>query len=263
MKPLLTLVAAAALAMPVSAAPVLFYTGLDSLTALTSGPYVGMPNPNAGRLTLLLNHGDHFHAIGGYSYSGPAAASVVNPTSSNNRVPEPSSAEPPLPLSAGTGVYGGKLVNKSGPSEYSDIDFASTNELAGFAPDSPEQTLLNSSGGRWSSSVSGAVIALELLSITPGLNVGTATNMNIFSNGGSYPIGSGNDIDFTPVFWTDATAPLGPYSATMRLVDMRTSGALLPSGEFTFDFAAVPEPTTVALMGAGLIVIFAKARHRT
>jgi hypothetical protein len=112
MKPLLTFVAAAALAMPVSAAPVLFYTGLDSLTALTNGPYVGLPNPNAGRLTLLLNHGDHFHAIGAYSYSGSAAAPVVNSTSSNNRLPEPSSGEPPLPFSAGTGLYGGKLVIK-------------------------------------------------------------------------------------------------------------------------------------------------------
>ncbi|HYO82451.1 MAG TPA: all3515 family Zur-repressed PEP-CTERM protein, partial [Bryobacteraceae bacterium] len=263
MKSLLTLIAAAALAVPVSAVPVLLNAGVDSLTTLTSNAYAGMANPNAGRLTLLLSHGDHFHAIGAYSYSGPAAAPVVNPTSSNNRIPEPFSAEPPLPLSLGTGLYRGKLVNAPGASEYSDIDFGSIEELASFAPGSPEHTLLNSSAGRWSSSLSGAVIALELLSITPGLNVGTAANMDIFSSATYYAIGSGDNIDFRPVFWTEATAPLGRYSATMRLVDLRNSGALLPSGEFTFDFAAVPEPATMGLMGAGLAAVLAGARRRT
>ena len=262
MKPLLTLLAAAAFVLPVSAAPVLFYAGVDSLATLTSGAHAGMSNPNAERLTLLLNHGDHFHGIGAYSYSGPPEAPVVNPTSANNRVPEPSSAEPPLPLSPGGGLYDGKLVNHPGPSEYSDIDFASIDELAGFTPGSPEHTLLNSSGGRWSSSVSGAIIALELLSITPGLNVGTAATMDIFAGANPYVIGSGDNIDFTPVFWTDATAPYGNYSVTMRLVDLRTSGGLLPSGEFTYDFAAVPEPATTGLMGAALLVLLARARRR-
>lgn len=260
MKPLLTLVAAAALGLPVSAAPVLFYAGVDGLSTLISGDYAGMPNPNAGRLTMLLNHGDHFHGIGAYSYSGPVAAPVVNPTSGNNRIPEPSSAEAPLPLTAGAGSYSGKLVNKPGPSEYSHIDFGSIDELAGFTPGSPEDVLLNSSAGRWSSSISGAVIALELLSITPGLTVGTGTTLDIFSSGSPYVIGSGDNVDFTPVFWTDGAAALGSYSVTMRLVDLRASDGLAPSGEFSFDFAAVPEPANMALMCAGLVLIIAARR---
>ncbi len=65
-----------------------YCVGLDLRITFPSGTYAGQANPNAGRLTFLLDHGDHFHGIGTYSLSGPAGAPVTLPTSTNNRIPE-------------------------------------------------------------------------------------------------------------------------------------------------------------------------------
>src|SRR5690348_16557896 len=73
-----------------------FYIGYDSLAAVASGTYAGLSNPNVDRLTLLFDHGNHFHGIGAYSYSGSASAPVVLSTNANNRIPEISSREEPL-----------------------------------------------------------------------------------------------------------------------------------------------------------------------
>lgn len=255
---------------PSMAATVTFYTGVDSLGTLTSGDYTGLPNPNQGRLTMLLNHGDHFHGIGTYSYTGPADSSTVIPTSTNNRIPEISSAEDPLPLSPGTGLYAGALANHPGPSEYSDIAFNSMNQLDGFGAGAPETILFQSSAGRWNTSLTGSQIALELLSITPGLNVGTMLSTNIFAGPNStYLLGDGSGFEFVPVFWTDTGVLPGTYSVTMRLVDLQTSpSAALPSGEFSFDFAVaapVPEPGTALLTGMGLTAlgIFSRRLQRS
>jgi hypothetical protein len=216
---------------------------------------------------MLFNHGDHFHGIGAYSYSGPSGSPIIVPTNTNNRIPEISSGEAPLPLSPGTGLYAGALVNHAGASEYSDIVFNSINQLAGFGPADPETVLFNSSGGRWNSSIAGAQIAFELLSITPGLNVGTPTNTNIFAGPNTtYSVGDGSGFEFTPVFWTAEGVLPGTYSITMRLVDL-SSNAALPSGEFSFDFAvitSVPEPGAAALIGAGLAAlgVCLRRRHR-
>ena len=136
-----------------AAATVSYYVGLDNLGTLTSGDYAGLVNPNLGRLTMLYNHGDHFHGIGAYSYTGPSGSPTVLPTNTNNRIPETSSGDDPLPLSPGTGLYAGALVNYPGPSEYSDIVFNSVNQLAGFGPADPETILFLSSGGRWNLSL--------------------------------------------------------------------------------------------------------------
>lgn len=248
---------------PSKAATVSFYTALDDLDILTSGIYAGQANPNVGRLTLLFNHGDHFHGIGAYSYTGPAGSPTVIPTSTNNRIPEISSAESPLPLLLGTGLYAGALTNYPGPSEYSDIALNSFNQLDGFGPGTPETILFQSSNGRWNTSLAGSQIALELLSITPGLNVGTLLNTNIFGGpGSSYLLGDGSGFEFTPVFWTNSGVLPGTYSVTMRLIDLQPAGTL-PSGEFTFDFevASVPEPGSVLLIGVGLAAIGLFSRH--
>ena len=99
-----------------------------------------------------------------------------------------------------------------------------------------------------------ARIALELLSHSPGLNIATQTGTQILANDlDRFEIGQGDDWSFTPVFWVDNSAAPGTYSAQLRLVD--ESGAYLPSGSFNLDFAVVPEPTSLALAGAGLAAI--------
>lgn len=254
------------MAAPSSSATVTFYTGLDNLETLTSGSYAGLANPNLGRLTLLFNHGDHFHGIGTYSYTGPTGSPTVIPTSANNRIPEISSGENPLPLSPGAGLYTGALANHPGPSEYSDIVFNSFNQLDSFGPGTPETILFQSSAGRWNTSLTGSQIALELLSITPGLNVGTLLSTNIFAGPNStYLLGDGSGFEFTPVFWTNAGVSSGTYSVTMRLVDLQASpSAALPSGEFSFDFAvtSVPEPGSALLIGVGLTALGIYSRRQ-
>ena len=92
-----------------------FYVGIDSLATIASGTYAGLANPNYGRLTYLMEHGNHFHGIGAYSYTGGAAAPVINGSNANNRIPELSARISPLPgtlaLSAGSGEFAGKLVS--------------------------------------------------------------------------------------------------------------------------------------------------------
>lgn len=80
-----------------------FYVGLDGLATVASGTYAGLSNPNADRLTLLFDHGNHFHGIGAYSYTGSAMVPDVLSTNANNRIPEVSSRENPLPLAARAG----------------------------------------------------------------------------------------------------------------------------------------------------------------
>lgn len=241
-----------------------YYVAIDSQATLTSGTYIGLANPNQGRLTLLFNHGDHFHGIGAFSYTGSATAPIVTPTNTNNRLPEISSAEPPLALGPGQDSYVGRLVNEAGPSEYSDIEVASIQSLADAAPGSPESVLFNSSSNRWSLPLSGTQVGLELLSATPGLTIGNGSETNLFASSATTLLGSGSGFVFEPVFSTALNAQAGTYSATFRLVGT----GLQPSGEFSFDFAvpqAVPEPSSTALALLGLtaaLAVTAKARFQ-
>ncbi len=231
-----------------------YYIGFDGRATMTSGTYNGLADPNYGNLTLLLNHGNHYHGIGAYSYSGPAASPVTNDTNSNNRVPEISSLEAPLALNWGSGsLYSGKLTSQNNPSEYGNLTFAPVDALAGHETGSEEQILFNSSANRWTTLLGSTSIGLQLISATPGLFVGDQQNANLFANGDTISLDSYLNDEFAPVFWAAANAPAGTYTAEFRLIGL--NDANINSGRFYFDFApvAVPVPAAVWLFGSGLL----------
>ncbi|SFW32583.1 all3515 family Zur-repressed PEP-CTERM protein [Nitrosovibrio sp. Nv17] len=241
-----------------------FYVGYDALATIASGTYASLSNPNADRLTLLLDHGNHFHGIGTYGYAGPAGAPEILSTNSNNRIPEISSREDPLPLTAGSGLYGGTLRSGVGDSEYSYLGIASIQSLAGHVPGGVEDVLFHSSSNRWSGTLDGAQIALRLVNSTPGLHIGTEAIRDAYSGSDVFALGTGNDFEFKPIYWVDADAAAGVYSATFELLNTSAESPLLSSGTFSFDFAVspVPEPETYAMFTAGLFLLTWGARRR-
>lgn len=221
-----------------------YYIGVDSGPVVTFGPYTGLPNPNQNRLTFLFSHVDHFHSIGRFDYIGPVEAPTVVPTNVNNRIPETFTGLPPLPLTPGSGpLYTGKLVSVADDAEYSDLEIRSVRSLK-KAPDGSEADILfNSSNGRWTRSFHRAVVALQLVSRTQGLHIGTAEQAEVLEHPGDIVIvknDNSNVIRFTPVYWVDGDAPSGTYSAELRLLDVNIKPhyqRLDSSGTFNFDFA--------------------------
>jgi hypothetical protein len=240
-----------------------FYIGYDGLATIASGTYAGLPNPNADHLTLLLDHGEHFHGIGAYSYSGQASAPNVLPTNANNRVPEISSLENPLPLEIGSGLYDGTLRSAVGSSEYSHLGIASIQSLAGRASGSMEDILFQSSSNRWSGPLNNVELGLRLVESTEGLHVGTETTKDIYGTGDVFNLGMSNNFEFKPIYWVDASAPGGIYSATFELLNTETGSSIKDSGTFHLDFAVspIPEPSTYAMLLAGLFFVTWAARR--
>lgn len=251
-----------------------FYIGVDSLATVASGTFAGLANPNAGRLTLLLDHGNHFHGIGAYSYTGTAAAPVVLPTSANNRLPEPSSrvneATSSVALQAGTGAFAGQWVSGVLPdgapaADYSYLGTASIQSLAGL--NATADVLYGSSANRWSTSYADVVVGLRLEGISDGLKVAIGNDLDAFAGGvGSvFTLGSSGTLSFLPTFYTEGNAAPGTYSAQFSLVNLGGNGAVQDGGSFHYDFsvaAPVPEPQTWALMLMGLAVAAGVARRR-
>lgn len=246
----------------VNALSVEYFVGVDGLTTIGSGVYAGLSNPNAGRLTFLFAHPNeanpsatHYHGIGAYSYSGPVDNPIINSTNTNNRLPEISSGEPPLPLLPGTGMHAGRLVSQTIPGiEYSNLQIQSTQSLDGFAAGTIENFLFHSSNDRWFGPLDNVLVGLQLVSITDGLQIANELGDVILSSlDDIYTLGAGNSLIFTPTFFTSHDALAGVYSAAFRLVDL--NGGLLESGLFNFDFqvAQVSEPFTIPLLLIGLI----------
>ncbi|WP_246163108.1 all3515 family Zur-repressed PEP-CTERM protein [Brasilonema sennae] len=250
-----------------------YFVGLDTLQVLTSGTYAGLENPNYNRLTFLYAHREenpttnHFHGIGAYSYSGSKDSPTITSTNTNNRIPEPYTQQSPLTLLPGTGVFSGRLVSTPTNEEYSNLKTQPVLSLKN-STESEDQYLFNSSNRRWQGSLQGATTGLQLVSISDGLNVTDKSGSNLFNSVGDiYTVGSSDNFYFNPTFWTNATAPLGTYSATFKLIDNGTTNnrtALGESGTFSFDFKVekVPEPTTTIGLGVLGVVALSLSRQR-
>lgn len=241
-----------------------YYIAVDSAPTTASWSFfAGLPNPNANRLTFLYAHpaedpvDNHFHTMGFWSYTGDIEnPNVVNYSvytfmgedglieATGNTIPEQLSAfgltpEPPLSLQAGTGIYEGKFTTGARAEEtYSDLDIRSVHELFPFADGTPQYAMLHNTesyGEKWDNPLTGAVIAVELVSKSPELNIGSSTELSILSeHGDHFVMGDGDTLAFLPVLWVDADTPVGDYSVTLRFVDVRPVGwPLGESGEIT------------------------------
>lgn len=248
-----------------------FYVGQDGLATLTSGTYNGRPNPNAGRLTFLYAHAysgvterpnqtpltlfnNHYHSIGIYTYTGPASAPVAVPTNANFRIPEASTGQLPLTLVAATnGLHTGKLVNQKTVENYSDPRIRSVHDILPhitatatnvFGYGSGEYVMFRSSGGRWTNSLDGVVVAMELVQKSPELRVGTANQPEALVNPGDrVPLGNGNSFEFTPVVWAEPNTAPGTYELKFKLVDVSGGPSpMLESGIVSFWYRVVGEP---------------------
>ncbi len=239
-----------------------YYVGIDARENITSGSYAELANPNYNRLTFLFAHfnedpiTNHFHSLGSYSYTGELSNLTIIDTNTNNRIPEYFTGLPPLTLVQGNDVFANKLISKSSEEEYSNLTIKAVQSLLD-AGETATEYLYNSSEGRWQGLLGEAAIALELVSLTPGLNVADSGGVDLFDGvGDNYLIGEGDDFFFLPTFYTAKSAATGQYSATFRLVDLNSNNErtpLAPSGTFSFDFQveAVPEPSL--LLGLGLL----------
>jgi hypothetical protein len=235
-------------------------SGTDTLATFPPGTCDGLANPNYNRLTFFWGHNlapatsNHYHRFGAYALTGSAASPSI--IFANARIPEGS--HPNLPLQTGSGAFSGKLV--SSPildpviRELSHLTIAPIGNLAAYnangIPNEPEDYLFKSSAGRYSSSIAGTDPHLQLVCLTPGLNVGDAAGTPIFVGpGDEHHLENGDTFaPLTPWFWTDASAAPAIYSATFKITD--EAGLFGNSREFRWEFQVVPEPGSGTLPGA-------------
>lgn len=248
-----------------SAAIATYFVGVDSLATIASGEFAGQANPNYNRLTFLYAHtyettpaNNHYHSKGIYRYQPGSGAAPVIEMSPSNYLPE--TASKLISFTGGDGLYAGKSVAFRDPLLHeSQIDLRDTADLGGFAAGTGENVLFNSSAGRWTGSFAGADVHLVLVSISDGLNIGSASALDIGLNRAGDEFHLGADVDFSPVFWTDGEALPGTYSATFKLVD--EEGLFGDSGNFSFQFGVVPEPSAALLSGLGVLGLLLRRRR--
>ena len=272
----------------------LYQVGIENRPVLTSGTYLGLANPNHNRLTFLYSHtyadtpwSNHFHRIGSYGYTGPAASPTVA-LSTADRVPETYQLDNGLTLLPGSGAFAGKFVSGVGPAtlpddhieqEYGALTIAPFDSLLAFDgldhPDPlledpnpvlvgakhPGHYLVNASSGVYKNSVDGVRIGLELTAISPGLEITDAAGSSLFGSVGDVlTLGETGDWSLTPYFAVDGlTTPAAAFSATFKLVDRSDTPRFGDSAPFSFDFVTVPEPTGAAL---GLVALGLAAMRR-
>lgn len=246
------LISSAAFASPFGT----YFVGVDNSETVTFGAYAGLDNTNEGRLTFLFHHGNHFHGIGTYSYTGDPNSAVEADTSSNNRLPESYTGMSPLSLQPGTGAFDGTF--RSGlPStleqdeEYGDLAIRNVHSLSGV-----DDVIYNSSGGRWNTSFDSAHIHVVLLSATPGLKIAFGdTPADGLPVGGDFHLGDGDEMfNLLPTFWVEGNAAIGStYTAEFRMDDL--SGMYGNSGRFFMDFEVVPEPASAMLLAVSALAL--------
>jgi len=250
---------------PGEAAFVSYYIGVDGMQTIGSGEFSGLANPNANRLTFLYAHhyeetpaSNHYHSKGVFRYQPGSGGAPVIETNPASYLPEGSIQ--PLAMTAGSGIYEGKSVVLEDPANrFSLIQFKSTADLSSFTTGTGEHYMFNSSSGRWNGGLDDADIHLVLVSMTPGLNIGTgASLLSGLANPGD-ELHLGEDVDFSPVFWLDGDAAPGTYTADFKLVD--ESGQFGDSGVFQFRFDAVPEPSSALLSGVAMLLALARRKR--
>jgi MYXO-CTERM domain-containing protein len=183
----------------------------------------------------------------------------VNPTSANNRLPETYTGQAPLTLLPGSGPLAGKRISGLSGEPYGDLSLHSIHDLDGYAEMSPEWYMYHSSGGRYkANALDGLDLAVEIVSMTPGLKLGLD---GLSDAGQQLAVGGESNLPAELLFWTEGDAALGTYVAQLQLVDR--SGTFASSGTFNIDFAVIPEPTTAALGALTLVGAGLRRRRRT
>lgn len=283
-----------------------YYVAIDGRPDQT-GVLINHPNPNFGRLTLILAHdypnpwsglsfnSNHYHRIGAWAHVVPPGTTTPLPASpapatffTNVRAPE--GTHPAMKLRLG--VQPGRYVLVDTPdtvsdqsTDYDNLTFAPVHEMASAAGSNPGSQALATnpaqamyfssrftSGSfvnqpRYTGSLGNAIVGLQLVTKTAGLNIENALGAAIFMNpGDSVTLGQGDSwAAFEPKFWvSDSVADATNFSATFRLIDLNTASGHTPlqsSGEFRFDMITlVPEPTTLA--ASAMLGVAALVRRR-
>mgnify|MGYP005836862493 CR=1 FL=1 len=266
----------AAAAFPFAIGQTNWFIGVDGLRNIPSGVYAGLPNPNFGRLTFLYGHqydgiddgnigpaSSHFHSKSRWAYTGPAANPTIVDAVTTNFVPEDGTR---IVLRPGSGPTSGLFVSgldgldvKWANPRHSSVAWLNRADATEW-----ETFLFNSSGGRWSGSLGQARVALQIVSITPGLSIWAPDFSKEINQPGQFlDLGIGDSLDITPVF---AASSLGNFSATFRLLDLHRDvdyRPLLDSGRYEMRFEAVPEPASMLALGAGLAALALRRKRRT
>jgi hypothetical protein len=122
-----------------------------------------------------------------------------------------------------------------------------------------------SSGGRWTVRFDAANIFLELITLTPGLNILVRADAHLRPDAGEPlpPRAGERAVQRHADVLGEQLRPLGTYTAEFRLVDR--TGQFGDSGRFFIDVATVPEvpePSTLGLTALGVPAL-PRARRRT